>query len=82
MDRIIYSDESEIYFTVASYISIRSAKKMIIDQLNKVKDIQTFVDGIASQPEGYVVSYNGTALKFVDDDFRRANITVVKQWQQ
>ena len=74
--------ESEIYFTVASYISIRSAKKMIIDQLNKVSGIQTFVDGIPSQPEGYVVSYRETALKFVDDDFRKANITVVKQWQQ
>ena len=73
--------EMEIYFTVASYISVRTAKKMIIDQLNKVKEIQTFVDGIASQPEGYVVSYNGTALKFVDDDFRKANITVTKSWQ-
>ena len=73
--------EMEIYFTVASYISVRGAKKMIIDQLNKVKEIQTFVDGVASQPEGYVVSYNGNALKFVDDEFRRANITVVKQWQ-
>ena len=73
--------EQEIYFTVASYISVRTAKKMIIDQLNKVKEIQTFVDGIASQPEGYVVSYNGTALKFVDDDFRKANITVTKSWQ-
>ena len=73
--------EMEIYFTVASYISIRTAKKMVIDQLNKVKEINTFVNGVASQPEGYVVSYNGTALKFVDDEFRRANITVVKQWQ-
>ena len=73
--------EMEIYFTVASYISVRGAKKMIIDQLNKVKEIQTFVDGIASQPEGYVVSYNDTALKFVDDDFRKANITVTKSWQ-
>ena len=73
--------EQEIYFTVASYISVRTAKKMIIDQLNKVKEIQTFVDGVASQPEGYVVSYKGTALKFVDDDFRRANITVTKSWQ-
>ena len=73
--------EMDIYFTVASYISIRTAKKMIINQLNKVKEIQTFVDGVASQPEGYVVSYNGNALKFVDDEFRRANITVVKQWQ-
>ena len=73
--------ELEIYFTVASYISIRTAKKMVISQLNKVREIQTFVDGIPSQPEGYVVSYNGTALKFVDDDFRRANITVTKSWQ-
>ena len=54
---------------------------MIIDQLNKVKEIETFVDNIPSQPEGYVVSYSGTALKFVDDDFRRANITVTKSWQ-
>ena len=73
--------ETEIYFTVASYISVRAAKKMVIDQLNKVKEIQTFVDNVPSQPEGYVVSYNGTALKFVDDDFRRANITVTKSWQ-
>tara|TARA_B100001093_G_scaffold370517_1_gene355495 strand:- start:113 stop:1306 length:1194 start_codon:yes stop_codon:yes gene_type:complete len=74
--------EMDIYFTVASYLSIRLAKKMIIDQLNKVTDIKTFVGNVPSQPEGYVVSYNGTALKFVDDDFRKANITVVKQWQQ
>ena len=73
--------EQEIYFTVASYISVRTAKKMIIDQLNKVKEIETFVDNIPSQPEGYVVSYNDTALKFVDDDFRKANITVTKSWQ-
>ena len=73
--------EQEIYFTVASYISIRTAKKMVIDQLNKVKHIKTFVDNVPSQPEGYVVSYKGSLLKFVDDEFRRANITVVKSWQ-
>ena len=72
--------QTDIYFTVASYLSIRTAKKMVIDQLNKVTDILTFVDGRPSQPEGYVVSYNGTALKFVDDDFRKANITVIKSW--
>ena len=51
--------EMDIYFTVASYLSIRLAKKMIINQLNKVTDIKTFVDNRPSQPEGYVVSYNG-----------------------
>ena len=55
---------------------------MVISQLNKVRDIQTFVDGVPSQPEGYVVSYNYNDLKFVDDDFSRAKITVIKQWQQ
>ncbi len=74
--------ETEIYFTVASYISVRTAKKMVISQLNKIKNIKTFVDGVASQPEGYVVSYNGNVLKFVDDDFRKANITVTKSWQK
>ena len=79
--KFIAKYETDIYFTVASYISIRTAKKMVIDQLNKVKEINTFVDGVPSQPEGYVVSYDGTALKFVDDDFRKANITVTKAWQ-
>ncbi len=79
--KFIAKYETDIYFTVASYISIRTAKKMVIDQLNKVKEINTFVDGVPSQPEGYVVSYDGTALKFVDDDFRKANITVTKSWQ-
>ena len=51
---------------------------MVLSQLNKVDRVKTFVNKIPSQPEGYVVSYKGTNLKFVDDDFRQANITVVK----
>ena len=78
--KFIEKYQLEIYFVVASYISVRSAKKMVLSQLNKVDRIKTFVNKIPSQPEGYVVSYNGTNLKFVDDDFRQANITVVKSW--
>ena len=78
--KFIQKFEMEIYFVVASYISVRTAKKMVLSQLNKVDRIKTFVDRVPSQPEGYVVSYKGTNLKFVDDDFRQANITVVKSW--
>ena len=78
--KFIEKYQLEIYFVVASYISVRTAKKMVLSQLNKVDRIKTFVNKIPSQPEGYVVSYNGTNLKFVDDDFRQANITVVKSW--
>ena len=72
--------ESDIYFTVASYMSLREAKKMVIDQLSKANGIKTFVDNNPCKPEGFVVSYKGSTLKFVDDDFRKANITVVKSW--
>ena len=72
--------ETDIYFTVASYISLRDAKKMVIDQLSKANGIKTFVDKNPCKPEGFVVSYKGSTLKFVDDDFRKANITVVKSW--
>ena len=66
--------ENEIYFTFASYISIRDAKKMVISQLNKVGQIRTYIGNTPTNPEGYVVSTNNYAMKFVDDDFRKANI--------
>ena len=73
--------QNEIYFTFASYISIRDAKRMVIAQLNKVGQIRTYIGSTPTTPEGYVVSTNNYAIKFVDDDFRKANITVTKSWQ-
>lgn len=66
--------ENEIYFTFASYISIRDAKRMVIAQLNKVGQIRTYIGCTPTTPEGYVVSTNNYAMKFVDDEFRKANI--------
>ena len=66
--------QNEIYFTFASYISIRDAKRMVITQLNKVGQIRTYIGNTPTNPEGYVVSTNNYAMKFVDDDFRKANI--------
>ncbi|MAB69333.1 MAG: hypothetical protein CMH89_06815 [Oceanicaulis sp.] len=72
--------EKELYFLIASYISIRTAKQMVLKQLNKEKSIKTFVGARPTTPEGYVAHHNNKMLKFVDDEFRIANITVDKQW--
>jgi hypothetical protein len=72
--------QKELYHLISAYISIRTAKKMVINQLNKVRDIQTFVGRIPTSPEGYVVHNDRSMMKFVDDEFRLANITVDKTW--
>jgi len=84
--KFIAANENAIYFTVASYINIRAAKKVIIDQLNKVRTIDTYTKTnrgyTHTNPEGYVFVNSGSAYKFVDDDFRRANVTLVKNWDK
>lgn len=84
--QFIAANEHAIYFTVASYINIRAAKKVIIDQLNKVRTIDTYTKTnrgyVHTNPEGYVFVNSGSAYKFVDDDFRRANVTLVKNWDK
>lgn len=78
--KFIVRHETEMYFVIASYLSIRDAKKMVIKQLNQSGSIMTFIDNIPTTPEGYVVCKDNSALKFVDDEFRFANITVDKSW--
>jgi hypothetical protein len=83
--KFIAANERAIYFTVASYINIRAVKKIIIDQLNKVRTIDTFMKTdrgyVHTDPEGYVV-VNDRPYKLVDDKFRRANVTLVKSWDK
>jgi hypothetical protein len=83
--KFIAANERAIYFTVASYINIRAVKKIIINQLNKVRTIDTFMKTdrgyVHTDPEGYVV-VNDRPYKLVDDKFRRANVTLVKSWDK
>lgn len=72
--------QRELYHLISAYISIRTAKKMVIDQLNKVRSIKTFIGRVPTAPEGYVVHNDQSMMKFVDDEFRLANITVDKAW--
>lgn len=77
----------QLYFVVASYITLRVAKEYIIQKLNKVKNsVGSFLktsDGYkVTSPEGFVaIDHVGNALKLVDRmEFSRANFTVAKNW--
>ena len=78
--KFLMKNNKHLYHIISSYLSIRTAKKMVIDQLNKVGTIKTFIGRVPTSPEGYVVHNDKSMMKFVDDEFRLANITVDKTW--
>lgn len=83
----ISKNDNAIYMTVASYINLQTAKKMIINQLAKVNTLGTFLqtdDGFkVTAPEGFVAIKDGAALKLVDRlEFSRANFTIAKNWDK
>ena len=79
--------KNEIYFAFATYLAIRDAKMIVVDQLNKIQGIGTFLktpDGFkVTAPEGYVAinAKSGQAVKLVDRlGFSFANFTLAKDW--
>ncbi len=76
-----------LYFTVASYMNLISAKEIIISRLEKVKDIKTFLKTETgyevTAPEGFVAISSGSVLKLVRrKEFSRANFTAAKDWEK
>ena len=86
--KFIDDHTESIYFAVATYKTLQTAKKVLIDKLNKAKSIGTFKttsDGLqATNPEGYVaVDKKGKAVKLVDRmEFSLQNFTVAKNWDK
>jgi len=85
--KFINANQRSIYMTVAAYKNLTTAKLMIIRQLEKVKDIGTFIkDGNGyrvTAPEGFVAIKSGRAVKLVDRlEFSVANFTVDKDWDK
>mgnify|MGYP003110961563 FL=1 len=86
--KFIDNHTESIYFAVATYKTLQTAKKVLIDKLNKAKSIGTFKttsDGLqATNPEGYVaVDKKGKAVKLVDRmEFSLQNFTVAKNWDK
>ena len=76
-----------LYFTVASYMNLITAKEMIISRLEKVKNIKTFLKTETgyevTAPEGFVAISSGSVLKLVRrKEFSRANFTAAKDWEK
>ena len=78
--------EQEIYFAIASYISLQTAKNFLVSKMNQIKSIGTFLqtnNGFQiTNPEGYVaVDRMGNAVKLVDRlEFSTANFNLQKNW--
>ena len=78
--------KTSLYFVIATYISLQTAKTMVIRKLEKAESIGTFLktpDGYkVTAPEGFVaIDHIGKALKLVDRlEFSRANFTADKNW--
>ena len=79
--------KTEIYFAFATYLSIKEAKMIVVDQLNKIEGIGTFLKtpkGFeVTAPEGYVAinAKSGQAVKLVGRlGFSYANFTLAKDW--
>ena len=77
----------DLYFVIASYISLQTAKTMVLQKLNRAENIGTFLktsNGYkVTAPEGFVaIDRIGRALKLVDRlEFSRANFTANTNWK-
>jgi histidyl-tRNA synthetase len=85
--QFIKTNDRAIYMTVASYMNLQKAKKLVISQLSKVNTFGTFLktdDGYkVTAPEGFVAIKSGNALKLVDRlEFSKANFTIAKDWDK
>ena len=79
-------NKSALYFVIATYITLQTAKTVVIRKLERARSIGTFLrtsDGFkVTAPEGFVaIDHVGKAMKLVDRmEFSRANFTADKNW--
>ena len=81
------ANSTSLYFVVATYITLQTAKAMILRKLVRAENIGTFLktpNGYkVTAPEGFVaIDHIGKALKLVDRlEFSRANFSANdKSW--
>ena len=83
--KIIRADREGLYFAIATYITFQSAKRVLMNKLNSIQGIGSFLrtnKGFkVTNPEGYVAIKKSGAVKLVDRlEFSRANFTMAKNW--
>jgi hypothetical protein len=83
--KILRPNRQNLYFAIASYITLQTAKSMLLGKLNGIQSIGSFMrtgNGYkVTSPEGYVAINKGNAVKLVDRlVFSQANFNVAKDW--
>jgi len=83
--KILRPNRQGLYFAIASYITLQTAKKMLLGKLNSIQSIGSFMRTKTgykvTNPEGYVAINKGGAVKLVDRlVFSQANFNVAKDW--
>ena len=84
--RFIDRYNTELYFAIASYMTLQKVKTFLVQKMNQIKSIGTFIqtgNGVrVTNPEGYVaVDRAGSAVKLVDRlEFSTQNFTASKNW--
>jgi len=83
--KILRPNRQGLYFAIATYITLQTAKSLLLSKLNKIQSIGSFMRTStgykATNPEGYVAINKGSAVKLVDRlEFSRANFTMAKDW--
>ena len=83
--KILRPNRDGLYFAIATYITFQSAKGVLLNKLNTIQSIGSFLrtkNGYkVTNPEGYVAIQKGGAVKLVDRlEFSRANFNMAKDW--
>ena len=83
--KILRADREGLYFAIATYITFQSAKTVLMNRLNSIQSIGSFLrtkNGFkVTNPEGYVAIKKSGAVKLVDRlEFSRANFNMAKNW--
>ena len=81
--KILRPNRDGLYFAIATYITFQSAKIVLLNKLNTIQSIGSFLRTKrgykVTNPEGYVAIKKG--VKLVDRlEFSRANFTMAKDW--
>ena len=83
--KILRPNRQGLYFAIATYITLQTAKSLLLSKLNQIQSIGSFMRTStgykATNPEGYVAINKGNAVKLVDRlVFSQANFNVAKDW--
>ena len=83
--KILRPNRDGLYFAIATYITLQTAKSFLLSKLNSIQQIGSFLrtkDGYkVTNPEGYVAIRKSGAVKLVDRlTFSRANFNMAKDW--